>query len=288
MKLFNIFVLLVLASTARGFAAENNELTADQSRVLEAVRVSALQYTQSLPDFICTQITHREVTDQVGFGTSFNGASSSRGQSGVASAPRGAGGIDDLIEERLTFFDEMEHYEVIAVNGKKAAAGQDHMQFGGAISAGEFGSALQNLFNPRALAEFSWDKVANVNGRRVYIFKFQVPSQNGTIVIHRETDQKILVASTGRLFVDGETLQVVRITSELELPTDFPIKMATVSVDYKPVAIAGKTYNLPNRSQVRMKDNSRLYVNQIEFRDYHKFAVESTIHYDSEGAPPKQ
>jgi hypothetical protein len=285
LNIFNIVVVLVLAWTARGFAVENPELTPDQSRVLESMRVSALQYTQNLPDFICTQITHREATDQVNFGTSFNGASSSRGESGVATTRRG---VNDLIEERLTFFDQMEHYEVVAVNGKKAAAGQNHMLFGGAISAGEFGSALQNLFNPRSHAVFSWDKMANANRRRIYVFKFRVPSQNGTIVIHRETDQKILVAYAGRLFVDGDTLQVVRITSELELPIDFPIKMATVAVDYKPVAIAGKTYNLPNRSQVRMKDNSRLYVNRIEFQNYHKFAVESTIHYDDDAAPPKQ
>ena len=157
MKLFKLIAALLLAWTTTGLAAEKPTLTADQTRVLEAARASALQYTQSLPNFICTQITHREATRQVSFGMSFNGASSSRGGSGSVGASRGPGTVDDVIEERLTFFDQMEHYDVVTVNGKKST-GQQHMQFGGAISAGEFGSALLNLFDPRSHATFSWDE----------------------------------------------------------------------------------------------------------------------------------
>ncbi len=279
---WKIVAVLVLSGAA-AVSAGQSKLTADQVRVLESARAAALAYTVSLPNFICTQITHREAQDQVSFGTSFNGASSSRGGGGLPGASRALGGIQDVIEERLTFFQQMEHYEVIALNGKKVS-GQKHMQFAGAMSAGEFGSALRNLFDSRSHAEFWWEKSTTLNSRRVDVFKFQVPSQNGTIVMDRDTGQKILVASSGRLFVDSKTFEVVRINSTLELPVDFPIKMATIEVTYRPVTIAGKTYNLPSDSEVRMKDSKRLYVNRIQFRDYHKFAVESTIHYD--GQPP--
>jgi len=255
--------------------------------MLESARALALAYTQNLPNFICTQITQRETQDQINFGTSFNGTGSSRGGAGLAGASHAPGGMLDVIEERLTFYDLFEHYEVVAVNGKKAS-GQKHMQFAGAISAGEFGSALSNLFDPRSQAEFSWDEATSLNGRSVYVFQFHVPRQNGTIVMDRDTDQKILVASSGKLFVDSKTFEVARISSALELPVDFPIKMATIDVKYKPAEIAGKTYNLPSRSEVRMKDSARLYVNEIQFRDYHRFVVESTIHYDSESPTPKQ
>jgi hypothetical protein len=103
----------------------------------------------------------------------------------------------------------------------------------------------------------------------------------------RDTDRKIFAAYTGRVFVDEASQHVVRITSELELPADFPIKMATIAVDYKPVEIAGKSYSLPSHSEVRMKDNARLYVNEIEFKNYHKFGAESTIHYDGDVAQPQ-
>jgi hypothetical protein len=270
-----------------GIRAETSELNDEPARVLEIVRGSALQYSQKLPNFICTQITRRTVTANVNFGTSLNGASSSRGGTGMPVASRGQGGMNDVIEEQLTYFDEFEHYEVVAMNGKKAG-GREHMEFAGAISAGEFGSSLHNLFDPRSHAAFSWEKTAKLGGRYLYVYKFEVPSQNGAIVMDRDTDQKIFAGYSGRLFVDKGSQQVVRITSELDLPTDFPIKMATIEVHYKPVEIAGISYSLPSHSEVRMRDNSRLYVNEIEFRNYHKFVAESTIHYDSDAPQPKQ
>jgi len=64
--------------------------------------------------------------------------------------------------------------------------------------------------------------------------------------------------------------------------------MAAIAADYRPVEIAGTSYSLPSHTEVRIKDNARLYVNEIEFRNYHKFVAESTIHYDSDASQPKQ
>ena len=241
-----------------------------------------------MPDFICTQITHRRSSTQINYGTSVGGFSSSSksGGMGLPASNPNLGGLDDVIEEKLTFFQQREHYEVVSINGMKET-GVKHLQLTGAITAGEFGSALHNLFDPHSAATFTWDKSSNLAGRRVYTFKFRVPAQNGTVVIFRDTDRKILAPYSGRLFIDAQTLQVVRITSELELPLNFPITMSTIQVDYRPVEIAGKSYNLPSRSEVRMKDNARLYVNNIDFREYHKFAVESTIHFDNAAPPPQ-
>jgi hypothetical protein len=270
----------------RSFATQNPELTAEQATILDKVRASALEYTDRLPDFICTQITRREITNQVSFGAPFVGAASSSGPRGPASAVHGSGARSDEIEEKVSFFNQTEHYEVAEVNGKKVT-GLEHMKFAGAISAGEFGSALHNIFDPRSHTTFSWDRKTKLDGRSVLVFKFQVPEENGTIVMDRDTDQKIYAAYSGKLFIDSDSFQVLRITSELDLPIDFPVKSGMTSVDYRPVTIAGKTYTLPSRSEVRLSDSSRLYVNRIQFRDYHKFAVQSTIHYDSEGSQPK-
>ena len=82
-------------------------------------------------------------------------------------------------------------------------------------------------------------------------------------------------------------MRILRIVSDLELPSGFPIKMARTTVEYRPVEIAGKNFNLPYESEVRLEDGSRLYVNEIEFRKYHKFSVQSTIHYDGDSQPPQ-
>ena len=284
--LSTIFLILLLQSTLR--AHSEDTLPPDKARILEAVRTSSLQYTQNLPDFICTQITHRRSSAQINYGTSVGGFSSSSrsGGMGLPASNPALGGLNDVIEEKLTFFQQQEHYQVVSVNGVKET-GLQHLQLAGAVTAGEFGSALHNLFDPRSAAIFTWDKTTSIAGRRVYVFKFHVPAKNGTVVIFRDTNRKILAPYSGRIFVDTDTLQVLRINSELELPLNFPITMSTIQVDYKPVEIAGKSYNLPSRSEVRMKDDARLYVNQIEFRDYHKFAVESTIHYEDETPPPQ-
>jgi hypothetical protein len=285
LKLFPIALAVWLVGATSGPAFDNPDLSPDQAKVLEAVRISAFEYTQNLPNFICRQITHREATNDASFGTPFNGPAYSRSGQAVTGVSPTSGSPNDVIEEQLTFFDQMEHYDVVSVNSRKAT-GQQHMQFAGAISAGEFGSALANLFDPRSQASFEPDKMASISGRRAYVFKFHVPSQNGIVVIHHQTDQKILAAYSGRLFVDREKLQVLRITSELELPEGFPIRMATIQVDYKPVDIAGKTYDLPSHSELRIRDSARLYVNEIEFRNYRKFGTDSTIHYDSNAPQP--
>lgn len=282
--LCTITAALLLLSALHAHSSET--LPPEKARILQTVRAASLQYTQNLPDFICTQITHRRSSQQINYGTSVGGfSSSSRTGMGLPTPNPSLGGVNDVIEEKLTFFRQQEHYEVVSVNGVKET-GLKHLQIAGAITAGEFGSALHNLFDPRSATTFTWDKWATVAGRRVYVFKFHIAAQNGTEVIFRDTNRKILAAYSGRLFIDADTLQIVRINSELELPLNFPITMSAIEVDYKPVEIAGKYYNLPSRSEVRMKDNARLYVNQIEFRNYHKFAVESTIHYDSEAPPP--
>src|SRR5579862_5601718 len=88
-----------------GIYADTPDLNNEQAKVLEIVRASALQYSQKLPNFICMQVTHRTVTADVNFGTSFNGASSTRGGTGNPVASRGQSGGNDVIEEQLTYFD---------------------------------------------------------------------------------------------------------------------------------------------------------------------------------------
>ena len=64
MRLFKILAVLVFGWATTGWSADDSGLTDEQDRVLESARVLALQYSQSLPNFICTQITHRQTQDQ--------------------------------------------------------------------------------------------------------------------------------------------------------------------------------------------------------------------------------
>ena len=243
----------------------------DQSSVLESVRESALQFIGKLPDFICTQITHRTST-RAGYvrpGTGY--ASNIAGYSGSMD-------VNDVIEERLTYIAKREEYDVLRINGKPAKV-VNHLQLQGAFTAGEFGSALHDIFDPESHTSFSWDRVEHIHGLKAYVYAFRVSQEHGATVVHRDPDRQVVVSYLGRIFVDPQTFSVLRITSTLDLPAGFPIIHADRMIEYKPIVIANKQYLLPSHSEVHIQDSGRSYVNGVDFKDYHKFAAESTIHY---------
>ena len=113
-----------------------------------------------------------------------------------------------------------------------------------------------------------------------------MPRESGTEVIARDSDKQILVSISGQVYIDPATKEVLQISSKLDLPPDFPIRVAQRNIEFAPREIAGKNYSLPTRSLVHMEDGKSVYDNRIEFKDYHRFASESTIHFDN-GSQPK-
>jgi VWFA-related protein len=262
-------VLLATTLLTYKASAGSAPLSADQANVLANVRAQSLEYTSKLPDFICTQTTHRETTGRVGAAMSEDRVLST-----------------DVIEEKLTYFHHQESYEVVAINLKRVT-GVQHTQVAGAISTGEFGSLLHDIFDPNSHAVFTWDHMDKLRGRRSYIFAFQVPQEAGIRVSDQISKQEVSASYGGLIIVDADRKQVVRIVTHIDLPSKFAMKLAERAVDYRPVDIAGKVYDLPFHSEVRMQDRSYTYLNNIDFKDYHKFTVESIVTYDN-GAHARQ
>lgn len=269
--LYRTSVLLFLAIPNGFLPPATAQPPPDQSSVLESVRVSALQYIDKLPDFICTQVTHRTSN-----GTGFSATGVGNGLNTLGSGT--SMDVNNVTEERLTYFGKHEEYEVLQINGKPAK-GVDHLQVQGAFTAGEFGSALHDIFDHNSHTSFSWGRIEHIHGREVYVYAFRVPQEHGAKVIHRDPNRQVVVPYSGRIFVDPQTFSVLRTTSNLDLPAGFPIRHADRMIEYKPIMIANKEYLLPSHSEVHMQDISRWYVNEVDFKDYHKFVAESTIHY---------
>jgi hypothetical protein len=265
-------VIVLLAS--RAFAVETSQLSVGQVKVLEAARASALQYRQQLPDFICTQITHR------------NNASKNMGGMGAGMATRNPGAMptgpdnsSDLIEEQLTYVGRKENYEVVTVDGRKVK-GMSHMQLlGGVISGGEFGSILAQIFEPSSQTAFTWYRTGVLHGRHVYVFGFRVPKEAGTTVADAKTNNQTVVSFSGQVSIDPETLDVLEISSKHDMPVGFPVQVIERRIDYASQQIAGKQYSLPSHSVIHMEDGSRIYTNKIEFKNYHRFSSESVIQF---------
>jgi hypothetical protein len=159
------------------------------------------------------------------------------------------------------------------------------MSLAGVISAGEFGSLLSEVFDPASHTTFSWAHTEKFHGRQVDVFRFNVPKEAGTSILYRDTDKEIQVSYSGEIFVDPTTAQVLEIDSKFDLPPMFPIHVAQRKVEYAPQQIAGKSYSLPARSLVHMEDGIHSYDNRIDFKDYHRFTSESTLHFDDGGQP---
>lgn len=265
--------LSVALAAAHGASATASRLSPDQARVLADARVHALEYAQKLPDFICTQVTHRDTSSLRGSEVGVTGSGlPGQGQDKAASS--------SLVEERLTYFAQQEHYDAIAIDGKKVP-GARHLEMPGAVSSGEFGSAMREIFDPATQTAFTFDRMASLGGKPVYVFGFEVPSDPGARVYDAIMGQQIFASYSGRVFVDSDTKRVLRINTHLNLPPAFPIELIERTVDYKPVSIAGNYYYLPSRAEVVMQERGVSYVNEIDFKAYQKFTVESTIHFDS-------
>src|SRR5438876_6067802 len=113
-------ILLMAVRAAPG--AEPKPSEEERARLLDQVREAALNYTRSLPDFICTQEVKRYV-DATG---------------------RDRWTPADTLTVKLTYFGQKENYQLLTINDKPTSL--EYMKAGGASSKGEFGTVLYMVF----------------------------------------------------------------------------------------------------------------------------------------------
>lgn len=240
-------------------AAPSMEL---QNRVVEAARAIALNYTQSLPDFICTE-TVRRFTDTQGYWKT-----------------------KDVLSLRVSYFERKEDYQLLAMNGRRAYGPYDSLT--GAITQGEFGSLLHEVFAPKSQTEFHWDHLMRLRGRpaEVYTFRVRVANSHYTIAYGSGWGprREAVAGQHGFVYVDRDTSMVVRVASEADsLPADFDVRQSSTTVDYDFTDVGGKEYLLPLEADVRMTTRQLRTKNEVEFHSYQKFGAQTSITY---GEPP--
>jgi hypothetical protein len=118
----------------------------EQAKIIDEAREYVMNYTQTLPNFICVQVTRRDV-DRAGTGSSWYHM--------------------DTITARLSYNGQHEDYEVI-LKDNQPVTNVKMEQLGGTVSAGEFGTMMSEIFEPQSHAQFSWDHWATLRGRLRY------------------------------------------------------------------------------------------------------------------------
>ncbi len=238
-----------------------------QAEILDAIKQYALNYTQNLPNFICTQVTRRYVD--------LNRSDSYR--------------IIDTAFTHLSYNEGSEHYKTYSVNGQ--IVDYDGMaaleKRGGAVSNGEFGSLMREIFDAKSQAEFGWDHWGTIRGKLMAVYNYFIDSGHSQYSISYEDSQRIITAYKGLVYADQNTGAISRITFvAVNIPSSFPVRSAGEILDYDDVSINGQPYICPLKADVRLTAEGQKTKNEIEFRNYRKYGTESSITYDTPDALP--
>jgi hypothetical protein len=235
---------------------------AEQKAVIRKAREYAMSYIRQLPDFLCTQVTRRYFDPT---GMEF-------------------WRISDTVTARLSYVDDREDYKIVLVNSRPMNT--DMNALGGAVSTGEFGSMMRELFEPETGAEFAWERWATLRGRRTHVYRYRVAQQRSKWQVSYERTVSVTPGYHGLIFIDRDTNSVVRITLNAELPPSFPVQQAATTLDYDVAEIGDQKFMLPLKGVVRMREGKLLLKNDVEFRMYRKFSVDAVLKFDADPETP--
>ena len=237
----------------------------EQKRIIEEARDYALNYSQRLPDFICTEVTRR-YADPTGLEFWYK---------------------LDTVTAKLTYFEQKEDYKVILVDNRPVDIGMD--QLPGSTSTGEFGTMMKEIFDLATQTSFRWQRWGRLRGKLMHVYSYYVSRDKSKWAISFEKKQRTIPAYRGLIYVDKDTLTVTRITLEaVNIEPAFPIQEAGTVLDYDHVTIAGGKYMLPLKFVMRMRQGKLLVRNEVEFRLYRKFGAEATISFDTPEPLPEE
>jgi hypothetical protein len=234
----------------------------EQTRTLERARETALQYTATLPNFLCTETVRRYT------------------------AKKGSANweVRDTLGLDLAYSGKKEDYKLVTVDGKPT--NKTLQQVGGFTSNGEFATLLEWIFRAKSETVFHWERWCLLRGRPAQVFSYRIEKDhskyslnfNGPLFKH----YRLTAAFGGLVYLDGDTGQVVRITHAPDgIPGDWPVVGTPAALDYGTAEIGGEKYLLPARAEtlVLLRDGSRRR-NMTEFGNYRKFSSETTLTFE--------
>ena len=233
--------------------------TEDQlQQMIAAARKRAVEYSKTLPNFLCIEVTNRSVD------SSGNGRWKHR----------------DSIAELLSYRDNAESRTTLEINGKRSSLKRADMDSSWPLSVGEFGAILNLVFQPTSKTTFEWKETASLGdgSAAVQVLSYRVDRANANIVLSQGNDEAA-VGFHGLVYIDMATNGVRRVTLQADgLPHSFAVRAASMTVDYDYTAISGRDYLLPVQSSVSLeKAHRKIELNEITFRNYRRYASRTKI-----------
>jgi VWFA-related protein len=222
-------------------------------KLIDDARVRAVGYAESLPNFLCVEVTNRSYD--------LNGSGNWKHR--------------DTLAELLRYRDKTESHTMLEINGQPSTTDREALlnEKNSTLSGGELGGVLKAVFDPKARADFKWKETDALGSGTVQVFDYRVAKANSMFSVVGSNDFQLIVGFHGQVYIDSSARNVRRVTLEADdLPKDFPTHSTSMGVDYDYVAINGHDYLLPISAEVRVRQGRREAVmNTIEFRDYRRF-----------------
>ncbi|MGD0579190.1 MAG: hypothetical protein ABSC08_09715 [Bryobacteraceae bacterium] len=222
--------------------------------LIEKARDAAFDFVDTLPNFICDQVTKRYESKTL----------------------KPVWKYRDQVEVELMFNNGKEDYRNVRKNGKALKKGSP--EDSGQWSTGEFGSVLGDIFDPRTHTRFKLRGDSTASGMKAKEYEFSVAQADSHWTVRM--GYAVKPAYSGVVWIEpqsGRTLRVEMGTKSL--PTDYPVDKVESIVDYEWVNIGEKKYLMPVRSE-NLACETHMFnctKNEIEFKNYRKFNVESQV-----------
>ena len=222
--------------------------------LIEKARDAVFEFVENLPNFVCDQITRRYESHKIQTDWKYK----------------------DRFALELFFTGGKEDYRNVKHNGKPLKKGSPGDS--GQWSTGEFGSLLAALFHPECNAKFKFRSDSTASGMTAKVYDYVVPKATS----HWEIKMGFPVkpSYSGAVWIDPVSGRVLRIEMGTKaLPSNYPVDKVEEIVDYDWVTIGETKYLMPMKSvnlacQAGTFDCTK---NELEFRNYRKFSVESNI-----------
>jgi hypothetical protein len=257
----------MIAALALAAPAQTPESRPDP--VLDSARSWALHYDRTLPDFFCTEFIRRYVNyigDEVKL---------------------------DTLTLQLGFNQHKETYRLVARDGHLTH--QTIASLNGPMTMGEWGSALFLIFDPKSAALFQPEAPGRIRHHRVAVYFYTVAQAHSRYKLQYGT-QEVFTAYHGRVYIETASRRLLRLTMAVDPPEDFPIRETSTTLDYDDREVGGTLYLLPVHVEVRTTERAHQtrnvpgrvlqqiatvrYHSIVEFRDYHKYAIESKLGFE--------
>ncbi|MEI9974232.1 MAG: hypothetical protein WDO73_20580 [Ignavibacteriota bacterium] len=234
---------------------------AEQVQIWNEAHENALSYTESLPDFICSEVVRRYVD----------------------SSGRGAWKLQDTLGLKLSYFDRREEYKLMTVNNRPTALSYEQMR--GAVTEGEFGSMLASIFALKSRTNRDWDHWTTLRSRPTHVFLFAIAKANSEYRITSGSslrdEAQVKVGQHGYVYIDDATKMVVRLSAIAdEFPVGFDVRRVDLTLDYDFTDVGGKRYLLPLHSETKLLAPPFQNRNETDFLEYRKFSADVTVSYD--------